>query len=266
MSFTATDPQATELRNHIYGFMIMNIKQMLGQKQKPIGHNSRSSTQESPFKVSIVLTLICKLFRCEFWPLYLKHIPVHVTTRHSTTFLETFIGHGNAYALTTPHLNVRATLVLYRGRLEAMVLMDIKTLVLIAHQFQNIECTFAKGGNLHNSPYEVQLADRLLESIIQAKDLSPSLLSALEHDIANLYFNVGYWTFINVVFKKARFEPWMSMFCSYGQHRPVVAQGDLRRYVENLGLASFGDEERWANIRVSKEVIRKPKGKPWAGQ
>jgi hypothetical protein len=160
--------------------------------------------------MSLALTRVCKLFRIEFLTFYLERVPLHLTTRHSTAFFETFFAHGNSTKLTSPHRDTRATLEFHPYHLHVdgkrwYPFVDIKSLVLLAQQFPNTVYTLAeredrmdKSGN----SYLVQSAKQFFERFIQIEEFRPELLSALAHDIASIYLGQLGSNDYTIVFKK----------------------------------------------------------------
>jgi hypothetical protein len=218
--------------------IITDIKDMLGQEQEPIIHIPYSPPRESLFRKSLTFTHVCRLLRREFRPIYLERVPIHIITRYSMAFLETFIAQGNARSLTASDQTTRATLVLRRGHYD---FVDIKSLVLLARRFPNIACTSWK--DKYHSLREQQLADWFLEKFTQIEEFRPEFLSALEHDIASIYVGYVHSIDFHIVFKSTCTRPWMNMVPTLGLNLPTNAQGGLQEYIQELGLADFGLEE-----------------------
>jgi hypothetical protein len=123
-----------------------------------------SKGDTSAFRMSLVFTHVYRLLRREFRPLYLRQVPIHVGTLHSTSFLETFLVHDNGDELATPHRVTRASLVLHRPLSDGDMFVDIKSLVLLAQRFWNIVCTVARSGA---SPHRhKQRANRFLKRFV----------------------------------------------------------------------------------------------------
>jgi hypothetical protein len=91
-----------------------------------------STGTKSAFRMSLFFTHVCRLLRREFRPLYLRHVPIHVSALHSTSFIEAFPVHDNGDELATPHRVTHASLVIHRPLSDGDVFVDIKSLVLLA--------------------------------------------------------------------------------------------------------------------------------------
>jgi hypothetical protein len=168
-------------------------------------------------------------------------MPIHVSSLHSTAFLETFLVHDNGDELATPHRDTHASLVFHRSLLDDDIFVDIKSLVLLAQRYRNIVCTVAR--SKASPPRHQRLANRFLKKFVQIDEFWPELLSALEHDIPSIYLeSLDHSTnhFI-VVFKRTCMKPWMDMLPPFRDDE-IIAQGNLKlkKYIENLGLTDFG--------------------------
>jgi hypothetical protein len=188
-----------------------------------------STGDKSAFRMSLFFTHVCRLLRRQFRPLYLRHVPIHVSALHSTSFLETFLVHDNGDELATPHRVTRASLVLHRPLSDGDMFVDIKSPVLLAQRFRNIVCTVARSGA---SPHRYkQRANQFLKRFVQIDEFRPELLSALEHDIARIYLEYVSENHFTIVFKRTCTKSWIGKLPPFSENEPIMVWGVLKKYI-----------------------------------